>query len=173
MVDRTVIIASHAVESLAPLANHSILLNDGRAVWTGSGKDLLESEHMEHLKTDTSGQDACHQGSTSLPEQSISKKAFGSETIQEETKEFQIKQSTPKTPKQLVLDEDQAKGAVDLRHWRDIIHLNGGNSFWATVALITIVVCLAPVAEKRVLKWVHVSLRSWQSNITGCGRKKL
>lgn len=54
MTGRTIIIASHAVESLAPLADKAIFLEDGTAKWQGLGPDLLESECMAHLKTGSS-----------------------------------------------------------------------------------------------------------------------
>jgi ABC-type Na+ transport system ATPase subunit NatA len=49
MAGRTIIIASHAVEALAPLADQAIYLDEGRVQWQGTGPELLESEHMSHL----------------------------------------------------------------------------------------------------------------------------
>lgn len=52
MSDRTVILASHAVESLASLAAHAIYLDDA-CLWQDSGSQLLETEHMAHLKSES------------------------------------------------------------------------------------------------------------------------
>ena len=141
---RTIIIASHAVEAIAPLAQNSILLDDGRAVWSGTGPELLESAHMLHLKTETpAGEDAVPASSTdALPEQFLSIEAF------------ELKEAEAKTPRQLVVDEKRDKGMVGLHHWYNLKKANGGHIFWIAMGLFLTVAGAAPVVERSVLEYV-------------------
>jgi ABC-type multidrug transport system ATPase subunit len=158
MKGRTIIIASHAVESLAPLAHHSIFLDDGRAVWTGSGKELLDSEYMKHLRT---GSVAVHELDPADQENKAEAPTIAilenddhlhEGEIDKEIKDFDVKEAVPRTPKQLIAEEERSKGDVDLNHWRDLMTLNGNNMFWAAVAVILILCNLLPVASRRVLE---------------------
>ena len=143
MTERTLIIASHAVESLAPLANQAILLDDGKAVWQGTGPQLLESEHMAHLQTESYKNEI-----DSSPDRTENIEAQIPHTVDI----FTMKEAIPKTPKQIILEEQRAKGNVDLYRWRDLLNLNGSNLFWATIVILMLAGCLAPVADKRVLE---------------------
>ena len=142
MAGRTIIIASHAVESLAPLASHAVFLEDGKVVWTGCGPDLLESEHMSHLKTDLDDVESID--FTLDPEDEKAAEArLGI---------FDIRHAIPKTPKQLLVDEKRAKGAVDLHHWHDLKRFTGNNLFWTGMVALLFLGALGPVAERRVLE---------------------
>ena len=143
MAERTIIIASHAVEALAPLASHSIFLDDGRAVWTGTGPELLESEHLSHLKTEPV--ESAESELNVTKEWSHSVKA-------DKPSDLEIKEAVPKTPKQLLVDEQRVKGSVSLTHWRDIKTFNGNNIFWAGLLTVLILNTIAPVAERLVLE---------------------
>jgi ABC-type multidrug transport system ATPase subunit len=145
MADRTIIIASHAVEALAPLAGHSVFLDDGKAIWTGTGPELLESEHMNHLKTES------HKLSEPEPEPEATKERRQS-VNKDSNLDFGLKEAVPKTPKQLIIEEQRAKGAVDLHHWRDLKRFNGATFFWSLLITMLLLAALAPVAERRVLE---------------------
>jgi len=139
--NRTIIIASHAVESLAPLAGHAVFLNDGRAVWSGTGAELLDSTHMAHLKTETAP--AAEPTDLDIGEK-IALEA-GDESA------FQIKEAVPKTPKQLLIEENRQKGSVSAQHWTELKRFNGKNLFWTALILLLCASVLLPVAERRTL----------------------
>ncbi|WWC93054.1 uncharacterized protein L201_008018 [Kwoniella dendrophila CBS 6074] len=165
MRERTIIIASHAIEALAPLAKHAIYLDDGRCIFTGDGRGLLNSEHMTHLKTESRVQSKASSRITSTtnlselnaPITSSVGKSKGpeknevSEKSIEQTKRFVIKEAIPKTPRQLILEEERASGQVDLKHWRNLLALNGSGVYWVTVMLLMSASTLSPVAERTVL----------------------
>lgn len=148
MTGRTVIIASHAVEALAPLAQHAVFLDSGGIAWQGTGDKLLNSEHMAHLKTDES--------TTRIGPEEVDP-GFQAERRRSSVADLpadilDLKEAIPKTPRQLIIDEDRAKGAVDLHHWRDLSRFNGSRLFWTSLVLVMSASCLAPVAERRVLE---------------------
>lgn len=173
MAGRTIIIASHAVEALAPLAYHSVFLDDGRAVWTGSGQELLESEHMKHLKTDPkrinyensenpdsekeigidqkdTGYAADNGIDPNIPAKPGS--VFSSLGEKKAMDKFELKEAISKTPKQLILEEGRDKGTVEFRHWRDLKRFNGTNVFWAGALTLLLLSTIFPVVEKTVLE---------------------
>lgn len=146
MAGRTVIMATHSVESLAPLASHTVFLDDGQAIWQGTGNELLESRHMAHLKTASSSEENyCPAGQVMEKQESQDMK---------EMKPFEIKEATPKTPKQLIIEEKQARGSVDLKYWQELLHFNGNSLFWVAVIIVTVATCLVPVARQRTLEYV-------------------
>ena len=168
MQGRTIIIASHAVESLAPLAHHSIFLEDGKTVWTGPGKGLLESEHMKHLKTETApaaGHEVVFEKNAPAGvDETAATEMLDKEKLEArrqslaepgekaDAANFEIKEAIPKTPKQLILEEKRDQGTVDFRHWRDLKKFNGTNLFWTGAIALLLVSTLLPVIEKSVLE---------------------
>ncbi|KAK4686657.1 hypothetical protein P7C73_g3466, partial [Tremellales sp. Uapishka_1] len=146
---RTVIIASHAVELLAPLAPFCICLQDGKIAWRGEGKDLLESRHMAHLKTDLK---ATPDGESNQ----VLVEGTSEANSEKQAGDFDVKEQIPKTPKQLVLEEQRRKGTVSMRHWKELKEHNGNNVFWSGLIILLVASCLAPVAERRILSmWTH------------------
>lgn len=148
MAGRTVIIASHAVESLAPLAEQAIFLDAGRVVWQGTGPEMMSSEHMKHLKTETADSSHSQEGF----ERDVLMNRRSTDKTDEDGAALEIKETPLKTPKQLIVEDEQAEGAIDGKYWRELLHLNGGKSFWLLLATILILSVLAPVAERRVLE---------------------
>lgn len=144
MKDRTTIIASHAVESLAPLAGHSIYLDDGRAVWAGRGPELLETIHMAHLKTESKGSDSA--------EPLVAGRRQSLKEAEAEKDSFEIREQVAKTPKQLLVEEARDKGNIDLQHWKDLKRFNGNNLFWTGVVALLFLTAIGPVAEKHALE---------------------
>nr|XP_019009148.1 ABC transporter ABCC.6 [Kwoniella pini CBS 10737]OCF47929.1 ABC transporter ABCC.6 [Kwoniella pini CBS 10737] len=167
MSGRTIIIASHAIESLAPLAVHSIYLDNGRCIFNGTGRELLNSEHMSHLKTESrlpsrlpSRMPSFADSSTQPPVHSIPlREAFSpgleknevSEKSIKQAENFEIRESIAKTPRQLILEEHRVSGTVDLQHWKNLLKLNGGGIYWTILTFIIITSTLLPVAERSVL----------------------
>ena len=146
MAGRTVIIASHAVETLAQLANQAIFLENGRAVWQGSGHELLETEYMAHLKSDPMVMNekvGMTTPANKTPQQS--EQMSTAET-------FEVKEATSKTPKQLVIEEERSKGVVEFSLWWDLLALGGGHTFWCMLVILLVVHLLAPVAHRKVLE---------------------
>jgi len=154
MAGRTIIIASHAVESLAPFANHAIYLDGGCVQWEGTGLELLESEHMTHLKSEssTSGSLACdNPGPTAKPDITImAQEASLPSAIDEDL--FEVVRVPAKTPHQLLLDEDRAKGSVEFSLWGDLMRMNGGPIYFTFFITTTLISVLGPVAERQVIK---------------------
>ncbi|ORX37959.1 P-loop containing nucleoside triphosphate hydrolase protein [Kockovaella imperatae] len=143
---RTIILASHAVESIAPLAENAIFLHEGKASWQGTGPELLKSEHMLHLKTSGAAE--------ATPEETIidetTSTLFGTCT------EYVVKPRNAKTPKELVIEEQRSKGNVGVEHWWKLKRANGGNVFWTMMTVLLLVSGLAPVAERGVLeRWTN------------------
>jgi ABC-type multidrug transport system ATPase subunit len=149
MVGRTVIIASHAVEALAPLADQAIFLDAGRVVWQGDGSALMDSEHMAHLKTEK--EQHPQEQKSEEPNLELLEKRRGSENPQD-AQTFEIKEAPPKTPRQLIMDEARAKGNVDLRHWRELMGFNGGKVFWEIMTALLLGSSIMPIVERRVLE---------------------
>lgn len=142
---RTIIIASHAVESLAIHANQAIFLEHGKAVWTGTGPDLLQTTHMDHLKTETSSQDLDSQAEMGgVPDSSGHIK---------HKHDLVLKEQVHLTPKQLIIEEKRNKGNVDVQHWTDLKQFMGGNVYWIGAIAFLLIALLAPIAERHVLKY--------------------
>lgn len=146
MADRTVIIASHAVEALAPLASHAIFLQEGRAIWQGTGAALLASKHMAHLRTDGESQKSTAQAGDP---QAASSSALGGPHSMDS---FDVKAEIHKTPRQLIVDEDRRKGTTELHLWKDLAKQNGGVLFWLGIAAFLILTNGLPVLRWRILE---------------------
>ena len=145
MACRTVIIASHAVEALAPLAGFAVYLEDGTAAWTGSGPALLDSEFMSHLKTDSTR--------TSPSFDDIPLESSVQETGDVWAKEsFEVLDAVPKTPRQLILEEQRVQRYIPLNRWAELKRFNGTSLFWAMLTSLLLLSTFAPVAERRVLE---------------------
>jgi len=145
MAGRTIIIASHAVEALAPLASYAVYLEDGTAAWIGTGPGLLNSEYMTHLKTESSvilSSDGA--GLLESAEQVIGDGA---------TKElFEVLDAVPKTPRQLILEEQQVKRTIPMNRWAELRDFNGNRLFWIVLTILLLMSTFGPVAERRVLE---------------------
>jgi ABC-type multidrug transport system ATPase subunit len=157
MAGRTVIIASHAVESLAPLAQNALFLDAGSVVWSGVGSELLESEHMTHLKTElpevppTPIDGDAEEPTTNERRASVNVLNGGvPDTLG--GAEFEVRKPIAKTPRQLIMEDERAKGTIDLKHWKDLMGLNGGKLFWIGLAAILFASCVLPVAERKTLE---------------------
>jgi ABC-type multidrug transport system ATPase subunit len=154
MAGRTIIIASHAVESLATLADHAIYLDEGRVRWEGTGLELLESEHMTHLKSEPSTSGSLMSddpGPTTEPNITVMpRKASLSSAIDEDS--FEVVRVPAKTPRQLLVDEDRAKGSVEFSLWSDLMRMNGGPIYFTFFITTTLISVLGPVAERQVIK---------------------
>nr|XP_019043278.1 ABC transporter ABCC.6 [Kwoniella bestiolae CBS 10118]OCF22208.1 ABC transporter ABCC.6 [Kwoniella bestiolae CBS 10118] len=168
LAGRTIIIASHAIEALAPLADHSVYLEDGRCMFNGTGRELLDSEYMSHLRTESrmpsrrpsrmpsmvNLSDQGESASTLELAQEVAKKVEKnevSEKSREQAEKFEIRMAIPKTPRQLILEEERVTGTVDIRHWYNLLALNGGGVYWTVVIVLMFVTTLTPVAERTVL----------------------
>jgi ABC-type multidrug transport system ATPase subunit len=152
MAGRTVIIASHAVELLAPLACQALFLDAGKVVWTGTGPDLLESEHMAHLKTEAPALLKEEEEDNNVPTIGTLRKRRQSEKLSSMSADFELNTGVARTPRQLLMEEQRAKGTIDMQHWKDLITSNGGKMFWSGLMVLLFVTCLSPVAERKALE---------------------
>lgn len=154
MAGRTIIIASHAVESLASYTDHAIYLDEGRVQWQGTGLELLESEHMTHLKSEASSHKSVLEDNPNTLSQpdtmAMPRKASLPSAVEEGS--FEVVQVPAKTPLQLLVDEDCAKGSVELKVWTDLLKMNGGSLYFAAFITTTLISILGPVGERQVIK---------------------
>jgi energy-coupling factor transporter ATP-binding protein EcfA2 len=140
---RTIVIASHAVEALAPVAHKAIFLEDNQVVWQGRGQDLLSTTYMAHLGTSTD----TASGSGEVPIAEVIKvENSGSAGT------FVLQHGTIRTPRQLVLDEVQGQGGVQIEHWKNVIKDSGGWMFWTASVLILCFASLTPIVQRAVLQ---------------------
>jgi len=98
------LLVSHAVESLAPLADQALFLDNSRVVWQGIGPELLESPHMIHLMTEPSKVN--EEGHLGILLNSCIRRGW--------------MQSRHKTSNQLIIEEQQEKGDVNINHWQSL-----------------------------------------------------
>ncbi|KAL7420090.1 hypothetical protein Q5752_005055 [Cryptotrichosporon argae] len=119
MAGRTIIIASHAVEALAPIAPTT-------------------------PSTSTTG------GSYGEPRQEMEIQPAEASSL--EMVPYDIKAQTPKTPRQLVVEEEKVKGNVDIRLWFALKKLTGNNLFWAITSVLMVITALLPVVYQKVLE---------------------
>ncbi|OCF35103.1 ABC transporter ABCC.6 [Kwoniella heveanensis BCC8398] len=165
---RTVIMASHAVEALAPLAHKAFFLDGGRCVWQGNGRELMDSEHMSHLKSESrmpsrlpsrlpSSSDLDNKEAKIPTAQSSDDENFKQDTdgkqisSEDDANKFEVVEQVPKTPRQLILEEDRETGEVDTAHWKNLLKFNGNAVYWTVVITIMLASTLSPVAERKVL----------------------
>ncbi|WRT69478.1 uncharacterized protein IL334_006464 [Kwoniella shivajii] len=166
MTGRTIIIASHAIEALSPLADHTVYLDDGRCTFTGSGRQLLDSEYMSHLRTESRlpsrvpsrmpssvdlSADKTHSSNLRDDLHKAEEKNEVSEKSIEQAEKFEIREVIPKTPRQLILEEEQGSGTVDIQHWKNLLALNGNCVYWLVLVLLMLASTLSPVVERKVL----------------------
>ena len=140
MQDRTIIIASHAVESLAPLAHQALFLEDNRVVFTGSGDELLRSDYMRHLATESAGKAA-----------EEAEAEAETETSGLASHDFVVKEAIHKTPRQLIVEDARSDGTVKVDHWKDLIKANGGWFHWIVLFTFLVLNCTAPLICMKVL----------------------
>jgi ABC-type multidrug transport system ATPase subunit len=146
MAGRTIIIASHAVESLAPISQQAIFLDDGRVAWKGTGDDLLRSVHMAHLRT----RPGTYPEDEATTSDHSSKRRTSVEVT--DTECFEMEEALARTPRQLVIEETRSRGAVERKYQWENIRFNGGIFFYVVLLLLLLACALFPVAERRVLE---------------------
>ncbi|WVR08252.1 hypothetical protein IAU60_005299 [Kwoniella sp. DSM 27419] len=162
LAGRTIIIASHAVEALAPLANRAIYLDDGRCTWQGTGAELLSSELMLHLRTSSSGTLATIDSESDRNKDEITSSMTSCKThkdrpVAEEGAEaspidtFEIRQSPLKAPRQLLKDETRATSHVGFQHWKHLLLANGNSLYWFLVIALLLVCVISPVIQGSIL----------------------
>lgn len=154
VVGRTVIIASHAVEALAPISQRAFFLGDGTCLWQGSGPDLMATEHMSHLKAESQETQASaldivgeeHAKSSGFDETQKAK------DLEIGASEFEIRVAPAKTPRQMLVDEKRAHGAVESRYWLELVRMCGGRLFLTSFLVLTLGSVLGPVAERALVE---------------------
>lgn len=149
--NRSVIIVSHAVETLAPISHQAIFLQDGTSVWQGPGPELLATEHMSHLRYD----DTSHSGSAATDSDKENGANNESESRPETSKglsDYEVRNAPAKTPRQMLVDENRAGGVVETHYWVDLVRKCGGRLFLVTFIVLTLGSVLGPVAERAVLQ---------------------
>lgn len=153
MQGRTIIVVSHAVEALAPIAHQAIFLEDGHVVWSGTGIDLLRSEYMSHLRAvpSTLPKENSDTSVTQNSGQIIQHLAGNLETTSN-IEGFEIRQALNRTPRQLIIEETRSTGDIQTAYWWEVIWFNGGVFFWIGLGLLLLANCLLPVGERRVLE---------------------
>lgn len=153
MAGRTIIVASHAVESLAPLADKAIFLEDGTAKWQGRGHDLLESEYMAHLKTGDSSHSLASEYVAGTSASTAVVEGFEQSALARKgTENFVVQRAPLKTPRQILVDENKIKGAVDAKYWIELVKMNGGPLFFVTYVAFSLLAMSGPIVTRVILK---------------------
>lgn len=150
VTNRTVILASHSVEALASLASQAIFLEDGKAVWQGTGEGLLLSTHMTHL----SAGPLENKQSRSEAASAVRRNGTLANGL------FTIQEAALKTPRQIILEEEQAKGPLNHGIWHDFLRLNGSKAFWVALIFLILLTSLSPVAEREVLMYASLHINN-------------
>jgi hypothetical protein len=65
---------------------------------------------------------------------------------------LEIKESSPKTPRQLVEDEQRGQGAVSGDVWYKMLRACGGTWFWVMQAVMIVLVNFSAVINAKVLE---------------------
>lgn len=150
---RTIIIASHAVEALAPIAQQAFFLGDGTCLWQGTGPDLLATEHMSHLRTEEQQvEDSDAPSSPAAKNGPEQPEIVQRKQSPDKTSDFEIRVAPAKTPRQILVDEKRAHGAVEGRYWLELIRMCGGRLFLTSFILLTLGSVLGSVAERALVE---------------------
>ena len=163
MKDRTLIIASHAVEALAPLADQAIFLDDSRIAFAGTGPQLLQSEYMRHLATEAEVGETVDEARIDETNQTSGLASH----------DFEVRVAKQKTPRQLIVEDARSDGSVKAEHWWNLIKANGGVFQWSLTGLAAIIACLGPVVCMKILAYVSTRVVRFGllANKTASGRK--
>lgn len=144
---RTIIIASHAVEALAPISHQALFLQDAKVVFCGTGSELLSSPHMAHLVADKFGPDL-----GTLDDSRDIQPASNPAESSEDVPTFEVKESSPKTPRQLIEDETRGDGALSGAVWFKTLWSCGGVWYWSMLAVMLLAVNLMGLFQGKVLE---------------------
>lgn len=150
MADRTVIVASHAVDVMAPLADLAIFLQNGTVAWHGAGRDLLNTSYMKHLQTpQVLEQDAKHK--TDVQPKNVDVNAAITEPDRNH-KPYTLLTKHDKTPRQQLLQENREKATVSFGKWLELKGDMGGNWWWLTLMLLVSTCAGVTYISRRILE---------------------
>jgi hypothetical protein len=99
---------------------------------------------MSHLRTDTA---------TAAPGRVVTPLEASQEDGTTEAKDtFEVVDAVPKTPRQLILEEQRVQRYIPLNRWSELKEFNGTHLFWTILTTLLVLSTLGPVAERRVLE---------------------
>lgn len=140
--NRSIVIVSHAVSSLAPLAAFACYLREGRVVFKGTGRDLMNSELLQDSPSRGGSETDLASSRATLvdpddksPDRSAIKALLQRSSV---TK--------------LIQDESQSRGSASWAIWRDFLARNGSYIFWSLVVMFELVVAAGPLLQRSALK---------------------
>ena len=158
--DRTVILVTHHIKLLVPVAAHVVLLDNGDVKYTGPVKEFVEAGHMEEFEEQ---QDVKPLSKSDPTGSAVEKIIDGPEPDPQSAGEVQpaAKDTTaPETavpsrpPRKLVEDEARQTGGIAWKTWKTYIQAQGSPLFWIFFAVIIVIGACPPLLERSILnKW--------------------
>jgi ATPase subunit of ABC transporter with duplicated ATPase domains len=158
MKDRTVILVSHAIKMIVPVAAHVVILENGDLKFSGDADAFVAAGHLEELDESIAPQESLVENQ--LSDVDSTEKATSSMQSAKKAAEIQGMsngESHPvpkKTPRKLVEDEARSTGGIALSTWKVYFRAQGSPLFWAGFIFVIIIGACPPLWENLILnKW--------------------
>lgn len=155
--NRTIVLVTHHIKLLIPVAAHVVLLDNGDIKYAGGVKDFVEAGHMEQLDEVQGGEPS----SPSTPSETdteglaTSKKAdqLGGLDSQAGIEEANaVENAIPsRPPRKLVEDEARQTGGIAWSTWKTYLQAQGSIPFWICLGTITVLGACPPLIENTIL----------------------
>jgi ATPase subunit of ABC transporter with duplicated ATPase domains len=158
MKGRTVILVSHAIKMIVPVAAHVVLLENGDLKFSGNADAFVAAGHLQEfddspdqkeslIEDRQSSMDATEKAA--VPHQS----AMQSEKLQE-LSSGESHSAPKKAPRKLVEDEARSTGGIALKTWKVYFRAQGSLLFWAGFIVVILIGACPPLWENLILnKW--------------------
>jgi len=164
MKDRTVILVSHAIKMIVPVAAHVVILENGDLKFSGDADAFVAAGHLEELDEDLVPQEPLIEDppfdvdsieKTTPPTHPADKAAEGQGTSNGDS------HSVPKkAPRKLVEDEARSTGGIALSTWKVYFRAQGSPLFWAGFIVVIIIGACPPL-------WENLILNKWSASYVG------
>jgi hypothetical protein len=157
--NRTVILVTHHIKLLVPVAAHVVLLDNGDVKYSGPVKGFVEAGHMEEL--DETEDDGAVSTSTQLQpeiegvlEGSQMGMAGGLAEADSKKKDNAENAVPARPPRKLVEDEARQTGGISRGVWKTYLQAQGSTIFWICFGVITVIGSSPPLVERYILnRW--------------------
>lgn len=148
---RTVIIVSHQIKLLFPVAAHVVLLDNGDVKYSGTVQDFIEAGHLEEL-VEAAGDNTDSISTHSKPEvEEILDTAADSSEGDAQQKDDANNAVPHHVPRKLVEDENRQTGAIAGRTWKTYLRAQGSTTFWICFLLVTVIGACPPLLDRYIL----------------------
>jgi len=158
MKDRTVILVSHAIKMIVPVAAHVVILENGDLKFSGDADAFVAAGHLEELDDsivpqetliEVQSSDMHFTEKTTSPNQSA--KNAGENSVMSNGA---LLSAPKKAPRKLVEDEARSTGGIALSTWKVYFRAQGSPMFCAGFIFVIIIGACPPLWENLILnKW--------------------